>query len=66
MFEISVPGWIWCFALDCWPLYVCQKLKDVLPVYALVRVAVLVISGYHITAPVLLLSFIRVMGHSYW
>ena len=50
MLEIYVPGWIWCFALAGYPLGVFHELKAVLSVAAPVRVAALLLPGYHISA----------------
>ena len=66
MLEISIPGWIWYFASDVYPLCVCQELKAVLPVSAPVRVTELIISGYHIPALVVLLYVFLVMVNPNW
>ena len=66
MLEISVPGWIWCFASVFYSLYVCQELKSAITVVDLVQVDSLVLSRCHINALVVLLPIILVLGHSNW
>ena len=65
MLEISAPGWIWCFALDGYPMGACQELKYILVVASLVMVAELVPSRYHITELVPLV-FTLIMWYSHY